>query len=1010
MHSGDGWPGGGRWRRVARAVAVAALLGWPGRAQAQQDAGSVAGVVREAGSLRPVAGAIVRIDNMDREVPTGEEGRFRIAGLPDGGTVTLRVTRIGFQPLVRTVRVGRTDLSFTLRASAVSLEDLVVTGTAVGERKRSLGNAISTIDVVETEEVAAPSNVSDLIRGRAAGVNVRTGSAMVGGGSVIRTRGVSSLSLFDEQPLVYIDGVRMDNSIGDAGPQNQVLGQQSDGGVVSRIDDIDPDQIESIEVIKGPAAATLFGTEASRGVIQILTRKGEFESGPRLELSIDQGTNSFRNATDRWPTHFFRDPVSGEVRTLNLIRNERRLGNDVFRTGHLQGYTANLSGGSDDLRYFVSADYDDEEGFESTNARQRFSGRVNLELAVDPTLDVRTSLGVIQSETELAGEFFQGIWGSLWGAEPTNEATRGWQNAPPEVFRENESFKGDLNRFTPSLTLDHRPLDWFSHRVTGGVDVVNEDNEGLIRPLAFDPALTEFSLGFGAPRFGAKFENRREVVNISLDYAGTFDLPLTEAINSRSSFGFQLYDERVEFTSAQGRDFPAPGLESVGSTAVNFSDDGFVENTTVGFYLQQQFGLNDRLFLTGAVRADDNSAFGEEFDIVVYPKVSASWVASEEPFFDVPFVDALRLRAAYGQSGQQPAAFASLRTFRPVPRADGTPAITPEAIGNSDLEPERGEEIELGFNAGLFGDRLGVDFTFFHQKTEDALLESRVPPSLGFAGFRFENIGEIQNSGIELLLEGLAVDTEPVDWSLTLNVAMNSNEVVEVGEGRDFVPSTFRGRHQEGFPAFSWFDQRIVQAELDDEGNPINVLCDGGTGKGGVEPGGAAVPCDQAPEVFLGRATPKWFGSIGSTVTLLDRIRIHSLLDFSTNFRQYNNTRQLACEFGLVCEENFFPERFDPRRIAGIREGGTFDWDIQDAGFAKLREVSLTYDLPGRIAGLVGARRASFTFAGRNLATFSGWSGLDPEGFQIGRPDRIGRQGANAPTPAQFRGTLRLGF
>jgi len=1005
---------GGRDRRFlpsARRLAATPLLAIfalmaTGDVSLLAQEGRVSGSVVEEATGEALAGAQIQAVGTPRGTQSDATGRFEISGL-EGDSVRLRVLLPGYREVHRTVPVGATGIRIVLEETAVEIAGLVVTGTPRPTQRRELGNSVARLDAEDLNDVAPTSNVSDLITGKVAGVVVRTGSAMVGGGSQIRIRGISSLSLFQQQPLIYVDGVRVDNGIGDVGPQSQCPGQASAGGVVSRLDDFDPDEIESIEIIRGPAAATLYGTEASNGVIQIFTKKGAFNQRPRLALTIRQGSNWFRDAEDRWPTHFFEDPATGEIRTLNLIESERALGNDVFRSGHVQGYGAELTGGSDDLRYYMRLDYDDEEGFEPNNGREQITARMNLELAAHPTLDVGANLGFLDGETRLSGEVFRGIWPSLWGAQPTNEATRGWNGAPPEVWHENEEFVGELHRFTGGLNLAHRPLDWLSHRVNVGLDVVQEDNRNLIRGLAFNPLLDDFDIGRDQ---GQKFADRREVVTTSVDWAGTATLPLTPDVVSSTSVGFQLFDERTEFLSAEGRDFPAPGLDAIGATGITFGDDGFVENTTVGVYVQQQLGWKDRLFLTGAVRGDDNSAFGEDFDFIVYPKAGASWVASEEPFWDVPFVSTLKLRTAYGHSGQQPDAFAALRTFRPVPRADGTPAVTPQFLGNPELEPERGREIEVGFEAGLFDDRLGVDFTFYRQEIEDAILERATSPSLGFAGTRFENIGEIRNTGVELLVNALAVKSGSVNWELSVNLSRNDNEVVEVGEDADFIPSTFRGRHQEGFPAFSWFDQKIVQAELDADGNAINVLCDGGTGRGGVEPGGPAVPCDEAPEIFLGQAIPEYQGSVSTTLTLFDQFRVHGLVDFNAGFEQYNNTEQLTCVFALLCEENHFPERFDPLRIANIQEGCCFDFDIQEADFAKLRELSVTWLVPDELAAAFGAGTASVTVAGRDLAIWSDWSGLDPEGYQIGRPDRIGRQGLNAPAPSQILTTIRLNF
>jgi len=239
----------------------------------------VAGTVVDGGSGLPIQGAQVAAVGTGQGAVTGGDGRFRVTRLP-GTTVTLEVTTLGYRTATLDASVGDESVRIQLEETAVSLDGLVVTGTPAGERRRSLGNALASVDAAEVVAQAPVSNLSDLLRGRAAGVLVHTGSGMVGGGSQIRLRGVSSLSLFQEQPILYIDGVRVDNAIGTAGPQNQFPGQASNGGVMSRLDDLDPDEIERIEVIKGPAAATLFGTEASNGVIQVFTKKGSFGQRP----------------------------------------------------------------------------------------------------------------------------------------------------------------------------------------------------------------------------------------------------------------------------------------------------------------------------------------------------------------------------------------------------------------------------------------------------------------------------------------------------------------------------------------------------------------------------------------------------------------------------------------------------------------------------------------------------------------------------------------------------------
>jgi hypothetical protein len=358
--------------------------------------------------------------------------------------------------------------------------------------------------------------------------------------------------------------------------------------------------------------------------------------------------------------------------------------------------------------------------------------------------------------------------------------------------------------------------------------------------------------------------------------------------------------------------------------------------------------LNDRLFLTGAVRADDNSAFGRNFSAAYYPKASLAWVLSGEPFWNVEPINTLKLRAAYGHSGKQPDVNSALRTFLPVTGGGGSAAVTPGAIGNPDLKPERGTELELGFDAGLFGDRVGVEFTYYNKRTKDAIVAVQLPPSGGFPGSRFVNIGELSNKGIELLVNARVVETRNL--------------------------------------AFDLFQQRVISATL----NPTtlraeNILCDGGTGPRNLSPGGNGVPCASAPAVFLGRAFPGNFGSISPRLTLFNRVELYALVDFQRDFYRPNSEASQACSSG-TCAERFFPEQFDITRVANQQMSFSTAYALEDASFAKLREVSVKYTLPDRWARSLKASRATLNLAGQNLHTWTGFGGLDPEPTRLSSP------------------------
>jgi hypothetical protein len=391
------------------------------------------------------------------------------------------------------------------------------------------------------------------------------------------------------------------------------------------------------------------------------------------------------------------------------------------------------------------------------------------------------------------------------------------------------------------------------------------------------------------------------------------------------------------------------------------------------------------MFLTLGLRADDNSAFGEDFDLVYYPKASATWVISEEPFFNVPPVNTLRLRSAYGHTGLQPGAFDALRTYLAVPGSDDVATITPGSGGNPSLGPERGVEIELGLDAELLSERLGVEFTWYDRRTRDAILLAPVAPSTGFSGARFFNAGEIENRGYELVLRGQPLVRRNVRWDATLSVTHNRSEVVDLGaEDRLVVSSSFGVEHRTGMPLGAWYHRKVVDAAFDATGRviPSSMLC--ADGKGGTTPcysGTMAV----APYVYLGTGEPQWEGAVSSTVTLHNRIRLYALVDFKLDFMKWDHLTRVRCSLFDVCRENAAPLEYvgtqeDRARLAAYQTGATFGAEyIRSSSFAKLREISATYLVPDHVARRIGASRASVSIAARNVHTWTRWTGIDAE-------------------------------
>ncbi|MBW3655110.1 MAG: SusC/RagA family TonB-linked outer membrane protein, partial [Gemmatimonadetes bacterium] len=997
-----------------------ALLAGLGGAPAAAQTGAVSGTVVESGSGRPIGGAQVSVQGQDRRAITDAQGRFTLAGV-SGTQVTLQADRLGYARATGPARVGQTDVRLQLAESVLSLDAVVVTGTAGGAERRTLGNAVTTLRVEEVVKNQPVNTMQDLLNGRAPGVVIIPATGNVGGGARIRVRGVSSLSLAQE-PLLYVDGVRVNNQAA-TGPVNQGFGSSS----ISRFNDINPEDIESIEILRGPAAATLYGTEASNGVIQIITKRGA-AGGTRFDVSVRRGALWFANPEERVWTNWGRNRA-GQITSIDIVEQEARAGRPIWQTGSVQSYNASVSGGSTVARYYVGGGMDRDEGIEANNTVRRWNARANLTAAPRSDLDVRASAGFVSGRINLPLE--AGGGGTAWTtffANPLNADTlangrpndrRGFHSAVPEAYRYAYEDWQDLNRFTGSFEVQHRPTGWLRHRLALGADLTREENVELVQRMD-DPYQMQF---FSAGEIrGYRDQTSRGVLYHTFDYSATGAASLRDNLSSETSVGAQAYRTFTEFVYANGQDFPVRGLRSISGTGVRTGSQNYFEDYTVGVFVQQQFGWNNRLFLTGAVRADDNSNFGEEFDLVYYPKLQASWVVSEEPFWGAGWLPSLKLRAAYGESGQQPGFATAIRSYRAVPGPDDVTAVTPDLVGNPELGPERGREVEVGFDAAFLDDRLGVEFTYYNKRTVDAILLRDIPPSSGFTGQQYFNAGDIRNRGVELLLRASPVARDNVQLDLTLNLATNRNELVDFGiAGLDTVQAGTFVRHVEGYPVGSWWERRLVGAEFNpttgilvagsevcDDGKGGTMRCNGADGRFGTG--------DDAPRLFLGRPTPATEGSFIPALTLFNRLRLSGMLDFKRGYHKLDGNLRVRCILFRRCRENFYPQEYldDPAWLAQTQRGGAYVTNlIQDASFTRLRELSATYTLPDGVARRFGAARASVSLAGRNVYTWTNYGGLEPEASFLGGS----RGGGSAqweqnvtPQLQQFVTTINLSF
>ncbi len=982
--------------------------------------GSVSGQVVDSASQRPLAGAEVYIAPtggapVTRVVRANATGRYVLLGVPEGNA-TVRVRLVGFGPRERgiTIRDGETvTADFTLAPRLTQLDQVVVTGTGGVTQRRAVGNVIETIKAADILAVAPARSVEQLVGARTPGLIVLPATGQVGTGAQLRVRGTSSLSLSNE-PLIYIDGVRMDAS------SARGLAQRGGAGA-SRLNDINPEDIESIEVIKGPAASTLYGTEASNGVIQIITKRGR-SGATRFDFTTRQGTNWLANPQGRAGELYGKVAATGEIIHFNLYQHEVELGNGpIFTNGRNQGYNLSLNGGTDNNRYYMSTSYDDDVGIVAWNYDKKFSARANIDAAVGSKLRLQGSLGHIRDRIRLAqGAIDIDPFSNLvWGTPLTmNLGQRGFTQSPPEEWSTVESH-ADNDRTTVSLTAMYEPKQWFSHRLVTGLDVNSEDNWRLYprQPLG--------SLDFlGQNGLGAKNVQRVSRNFLTLDYSGSLKYGWNEATRFTTTVGLQHYRSELSTIVATATTFPAGPITTVSGGATTSGQELYEANATVGMFVQQQAAWNNRVFLTAAMRGDDNSAFGQSFSAAYYPKLSASWVVSEEPWFKLPGIVDLRLRGALGVAGTQPGTFDAARLYDPSVGALNQPGLVPSSFGNPELKPERSRELELGFETTLLRGRADLSYTHYTRNITDAIVNSPVPPSVGFPGNQVINIGRVSGWGDELAANVRVFEGGRVSWELGTQLANNGNRIEDMG-GIQFLTVGGGGQAQNrvGFGIADFFLYKVRSAVLDPTGAVVSSLCDGGTGASGLEMGGPDVPCSQAPRVHWGHSQPTWQAGLNTTLTLFQRLRLYGRVDGNGGHLQSNTEIRALHNQGsteaVILRNDPFLQVYRSIEADAV---GTYK-----AGFLRLRELSATYTVPSQYVSRLGASGATLSVAGRNLSMLwsaeQGWNtsrdGLvrvpiagqhvwDPEIRAVGQLSN-GFQTILPPT-ASFTTTLRLNF
>lgn len=1085
-----------RWISAALAAALLATTPLPA-----QEPATVSGRVTGPSGAGE-AGVTVRITALNVSAVTAEDGSYRLtipaARLRAGQQATVTASRVGLASQSRTVTLqpgAQLTQNFQLAADVLQLEGIVATGIGQTTTRERLGVAISSVSGEDVNRVQTPNIVSALAA-KAPNVQVTSSAGDPGASAYIRIRGQNTI-LGNGQPLFVVDGVPIDNEEVTLPSSLLTVGGTSENPVAlastvntNRAADLNPADIESVEILKGAAASAVYGARAANGVVLITTRKGgtgRTQVSLTTTLQVDQVNRSYPLQRS------FAQGQAGVTDTSGAFIRAwgSRLGvpahdhfGELFEAGRITESNLSISGGTDRTTYYLSLGGLDHNGvirgsndfFDRRSVRLKGSHALRDNLTVSGNFAyTATDGGFTQKGSNISGLLLGGLrtppsfdncvpgtcYRTAEGFQRTYTNPRPGSLTEGTVF-DNPFFVIEENRSTSevgrtfgNLGAEYRPLDWLRLNYTLGIDYSNDER------------LDVFPQGNAVRATGYMQQATLTTRSADHNLVATAEHQLSGDVGGTLTLGWNRNARRFDRLFAEGFDFVAENLYTLDNVLTTAPDPYVFRIHSESFFGQAQLNLYDQLFLTAALRNDGFSTFGASQRRHWYPKASAAWEFTKlAGLSESGVLSRGKLRAAWGQAGNEPPVYGTVGGLTSAAIADG--GWNTNLVGNAygrgavytginrdqpDLKPERTSETELGVDLGFLNDRASLGVTWYNATTRDAILRAPLDPASGFFQ-QLKNAATIRNRGWEVTLDLRAVEQKNVAWEVGATWATNDNRVLSLGDSTTQFINMPGGFASATGAAYKGLRVGVLQ------GNDF-ARCGRGLTIGGVDLD--AGPCAGAPEGALyigadgfprldptlrviGDPNPDWTGGLRSTLTLFQRVQLYTLLDVRHGGDLWNGTRGALYSYGthgdtegratcrqqgsaLVCSGNEHVFGTDLLRgpVAGPGAGkavpiGENWWRaglgssfnnvnsqfIEDGGYVKLREVAVSYSVPQTLARRFGLGGIDLRLAGRNLRTWTKYSGLDPETNVAGGTNLRGIDYFNNPQTRQWIVTVGL--
>lgn len=968
---------------------------------------TVTGIIKDPDG-NPLPGATVILEGTTKGAYTDLDGKYTLANLPVG-TSKLRYTFIGFIAQVKEVTVAEGEtktIDVTMKSDAVMMDDVVVVGYGV-QRESEVTGSITSIDAKKIREIPAPS-FEAAIQGQAAGVQVSQGSGLAGSGSLIKVRGIASVSAGGD-PLYVIDGIPI--------TQDNFIRGNSGGMNNNPLASINPNDIESIEILKDAAATGIYGSRGANGVILITTKRAKkkglsFDFTTRIGIAEPAALPDMMNTEEYlqmrqeawendggtgyvWLPNYTSASDAPDVRE-RAYRYAQGINTDwidqTIGTGVKQMYSLGVKKATDRYNAYASFAYDDNQSYLIGNSYERISGRLNMDVKITDKVKALISTSYARGTNDRVDAAWSGGLGEAmstalpiypvywqegleeWGFVNNNGYSTwngGFSN--PVMNQDRKDWITRENRSINSLSLIYTPIENLNLKLTGGYDYM-DIGENITIPAEIRP-------------------NRERINEVSLNntYVNNWTYNATADYlwkpGERHKFNFLLGNEYQRSTSF------------FSSTFVNENDNNEAENITSNAPKQQfsflsYFGrinyvLDSKYIFQATARVDGSSRFGRNNRYGFFPAVSAGWLVSEEDFLkDSKTLSYLKLRTSYGLTGN--ANFGNYEYIGQYSNVDNgiiynnSPIIFPLNAPNDNLRWETSATFDAAVEVGLFQDRVTFELAYYNRRSKDVLMNVNLAPSTGFTNY-WDNVAEVLNRGVEFSIKSRNIVRE-FEWTTEFNIARNYNELVDIGE---YTPDAVSGGTNDsrvivGKPIGSFYLVEWVGVDPD-SGLPIYLDADGNETN----------DYDLANRQYVGDGLPDFIGGITNTFKYKNW-DLNVLATFSYGGKIFDSSSKR--QMGVVTDWNMRTELFDrwrkpgdmttfPRLTLdettyGLNSGNPW-WNTSlfmfDASYLRMRQVTLGYSFKDFQVGKVAMNNMRLGFTVFNLFTITDFPGLDPE-------------------------------